>query len=201
MLESPQDKSLGDWSPDGRFLMYMSADPQTDWDLWVLPMEGDRKPWIFLKTQFSERSPQFSPDGRWVAYMSNESERPEIYVRPFIVASASGPTSNAVGVSGQWQISTEGGISPRWRPDGKELYYLGPDGQMMAAPINATATTLEPGAPKALFSTRVYGSGSDNQQGRQYDVARDGRFLINTVLDDAASAPITLIQNWRPPVK
>ena len=68
LLESPQDKVALDWSADGRFLLYMSADPQTNWDLWVLPLEGDRKPWVFLKTNFIERYGQFSPDGRWVAY-------------------------------------------------------------------------------------------------------------------------------------
>ena len=98
---------------------------------------------------------------------------------------------------GQWQVSTAGGIFPRWRPDGRELYYLGPDGQMMAAPVTATGTTLEPGTPVALFQTRIYGGGTDKGQGRQYDVAHDGRFLINTGLDDAAS-PMTVILNWKP---
>jgi hypothetical protein len=95
-------------------------------------------------------------------------------------------------------VSTAGGINARWRPDGKELYYIGPDGQMMAAPITATATTIEPGMPVALFQTRMVGGGGENGQGWQYDVSRDGRFLINTVLDDAAS-PITLLLNWKPP--
>ena len=123
-------------------------------------------------------------------------------MRPF-VAPAGATRNDRAAVSrtgGQWQVSTAGGIHPRWRPDGKELYYLGPDGQMMAAPITATATTLEPGAPGALFHTRIYGGGADNRQGPQYDVARDGGFLINTVLDDAAS-PITLLQNWKPPAR
>jgi hypothetical protein len=242
LLESPQVQNAYDRSGNGRFLLYQSTDPQTDVDLWVLPMsganasptgrsnqemsrtleaqarqgaavnnaspsgrsqqemEGDRKPWVFLKTNFQERWAQFSPDGRWVAYMSNESGRPEIYVRPF-VEPAPGTTGRAAGATGgQWQVSTAGGIYPRWRPDGKELFYIGPDGLMMAAPIAATVTTLEPGAPVALFPTRIYGGGTDNQQGRQYDVSRDGRFLINTVLEDSAS-PITLLQNWNPPAK
>ena len=97
-------------------------------------------------------------------------------------------------------MSTAGGIFPRWRPDGRELYYLGPDGQMMAAPVTATGTTLEPGTPVALFQTRIVGGGTVSGQGRQYDVAHDGRFLINTVLDDAAS-PITVILNWKPGAK
>ena len=104
------------------------------------------------------------------------------------------------GAGGQWQVSTVGGISPRWRLDGRELYYLGPDGQMMAAPIAVAGATLAPGAPVTLFDTRIYGGGVDNLLFWQYDVARDGRFLINTVLDEAA-APITLIQHWAPPGK
>ncbi len=198
LVESLQLKVASGWSPDGRFVLYNSTDPQTARDLWVLPTEGDRKPWVFLKTGFEERNGQFSPDGRWVAYMSNESGRNEIYIRPFAAAAASGSTASPA--SGQWQASTAGGIFPRWRSDGRELYYIGPNGEMMAAPVAATATTIEPGAPVALFPTRIFGGGADNNQGRQYDVTRDGRFLINTVLDDASS-PITLIQNWNPPAQ
>ncbi len=83
-----------------------------------------------------------------------------------------------------------------WRLDGKELYYLNPAGAMMAAPITVGGSTLDPGAPVVLFFTRILGGGVDSPLGRQYDVARDGRFLINTVLDDAP-APITLLMNWR----
>ena len=90
---------------------------------------------------------------------------------------------------------------PRWRADGQELYYLGPDGHMMAAPITVRGAAVEVGTPVALFPTRIFGGGLDNQQGWQYDVTRDGRFLINTELDDAAPTPITLIQNWRPPTQ
>jgi Tol biopolymer transport system component len=164
----------------------------------VLPLEGDRKPFVFLKTNFNERRGQFSPDGRWVAYMSDESGRSEIYVRPFPGTSSPGAADGRAG--GQWQISTVGGTSPRWGPGGKELYYLAPDGTLMAAPIAVTGATIEAGRPAALFRTRIYGGGTDLNQGTNYDIARDGRILINTVLDDAAS-PITLIQNWKPPTK
>jgi Tol biopolymer transport system component len=201
LYESAQDKTATDWSVDGRFVMYQSSDPQTNWDLWVLPMGGDRRPtpWVFLRTGSSERMGQISPDGRFVAYMSNESGSPEIRIRLFAEPTAPGaaPTS----ASAQWTASTTGGgIFPRWGRDSTVLYYLGPTGAMMAAPITATGTTLTPGAPVALFNTRIYGGGVDNGQGRQYDVTRDGRFLINTVLD-AASAPITLLQNWSPAAK
>ena len=217
LLASPQDKGATDWSADGRFLLYQDLDPQTIHDLWVLPMEGDRTPWVFLKTPFDERDGTFSPDGRWVAYMSNESGRQEVYVRPFTrpaesgaaLPLRSGQAANAAErcvrlqpdpAGGQWQVSTAGGLYPRWRRDGKELYYLAPSGAMMAAPITVTGSTLAPGAPVALFSTRIVGGGTDNGQGRQYDIASDGRFLINTVLDEA-SAPITLLQNWQAGVR
>ena len=199
-MESSQTKLATDWSADGQFLLYLSLGPQTDADLWVLPSTGDRKPWVFLKTSFRELYGRFSPDGRWVAYQSNESGRMEIYIRPFAAPAAAGATGQAAAPSGQWQVSTAGGVEPVWRHDGKELYYVGPNGEMMAAPITTSGTTLKPGAPVALFPTRILGGGVDNSQGRQYDVSRDGRFLINTVLDEG-TAPITLIQNWKPPAK
>jgi Tol biopolymer transport system component len=199
LLERPLAEALitNDWSPDGRFVLYHSRGPQTYRDLWVLPLEGDRKPWAFLKTTFDEAAGDFSPDGRWVAYQSNESGRYEIYVRPFLEPVAAG--AKGIAASGQWQVSTGGGLSARWRSDGKEIYYTGPDGRIMAASITTTATTLEPGTPVELFQTRIVGGGADTL-GRQYDVARDGRFLINTVLQDPA-APIVILQNWRPATK
>ena len=93
---------------------------------------------------------------------------------------------------------TAGGVFPVWRPDGKELYYLNPEGTMMAATITVTGPTLAPGAPVALFPTRILGGGAGFGLGRSYDVAPDGRVLINPVLDVEA-APITLLTNWRPP--
>lgn len=205
LLESSQGKVAHDWSADGRFLLYHTNDPQTGYDLWVLPLDGGRKPWVFLKTQFQERNAALSPDGRWVAYMSDESGRYEVYVRPFVEPAASalrtGSASETIG--GQWQVSTAGGTYARWRADSKELYYLGPEGQMMAAPIVATGTTLVPGTPVMLFPTHILGGGDagTNPSPRQFDVARDGRFLINTVLDEATTVPITVLQNWQAGLK
>jgi len=193
LVASDGVKTPSSWSADGRFVLFHSTDPKTSSDLWVVPMAGDRKPSVFLKTPAREVWGAFSPDGRWVAYHSNESGRAEVYVRPFVPPGTAAP-------GGVWQVSTAGGIHPVWRPDGKELYYLDPAGAMMAAPITITGGTLEPGAPTALFSTRILGGGVDAGQGRQYDVAPDGRFLINTVLDNAG-VPITLIQNWQPDAK
>ena len=151
-------------------------------------------PSVFLKTPFREGYSVFSPNGRWIAYHSNESGRHEIYVRPFVPPGAAAGAS-----SGQRQVSTAGGIYPVWRPDGKELFYVDPLSAMMAAPIAVTGSSLEPGTPVRLFPTRIYGGGVEAQQGRQYDVAPDGRFLINMELDTAA--PITLLQNWNPEAK
>jgi dipeptidyl aminopeptidase/acylaminoacyl peptidase len=191
LLESAQDKGATDWSRDGQFLVYHSVDPQTSWDLWVLPMEGERRPFAWLKTNFDERRGQLSPDGQWMAYMSNESGRFDVYVRPFNGRSSAGATGD------RWPVSISGGISPRWRPDGRELYYIAPDGWLMATPVGISGGAFEPGTPVALFQTRMYGGGTDVGVGTQYDVSEDGRFLINTLLDEAP-APITLIQNWQP---
>ena len=197
LAASNQTKAATSWSPDGRFLLFISNDRQTLADLWVMPMMGDRRPEVFLKTRFREAYGVFSPDGRWVAYHSNESGRNEIYVRPFVPPLRSASTLAA---GGQWQVSAAGGTYPAWRRDGKELYYLNPEGAMMAAPIVVNGSALEPGAPIVLFPTRIYGGGADAQQGRQYDVGPDGRFLINTELPGAA-VPITLIQHWNPEAK
>jgi Tol biopolymer transport system component len=192
LLRSDQIAAPSSWSADGRYLLYNVVD--SNGDLSILPMIGDHTPSVFLKTPFHDAWGAFSPDGRWVAYSSNESGRTEIYVRPFVPPGAAG---KAAGSGGQWQVSTAGGIHPLWRPDGKELYYLSPEGAMMAAPIRITEATLAPGASMRLFATRIVGGGAETAPGRQYDIAPDGRFLINTELDSAA-APITLILNWNP---
>jgi Tol biopolymer transport system component len=195
LVSSDQAKNATHWSPDGRFLLFLSIDPQTSYELSVLPMEGNRDPSALMTSPFREASGAFSPDARWVAYMSNESGQNEIYVRTFVPPGPAGVAVAAAG--GQWQVSTAGGIFPVWRPDGKELYFINPAGAMMAAPIAVTGSTLEPGVPVVLFPTRVVGGGVDAQYGRQYDVAPDGRFLINTELDRAA-APITMLMHWNP---
>jgi eukaryotic-like serine/threonine-protein kinase len=184
LLKSSDPKAPTDWSFDGRLLLYQAQHPKTKSDLWIVPLEGDRKPVPVLQTEFNETNGQFSPDGHWIAYQSDESTRPEVYVQGF-------PTS-----SGKFQVSTDGGRSPRWRRDGKELFYLSPDRKMMAVDVKSTATTFETTRPRELFQTRVaapFGIPS-------YDVTADGqRFLINTGLDEAEGPPpITVVMNWVP---
>jgi Tol biopolymer transport system component/tRNA A-37 threonylcarbamoyl transferase component Bud32 len=181
LLQSADNKWPDSWSPDGRFILYYSA--QNGGDLMVLPLTGDRKPYPFLSTPFNEQQGVFSPDGKWVAYQSNESGRNQVYVRPF------------PGPGGQWQVSTEGGTSPRWRADGKELYYLASDSKLMAVAVLAQGAAFTPGTPAALFQTRI--PQSNNRP--NYDVARDGRFLIATDLQDTSTEPIHLLLNWKPP--
>jgi eukaryotic-like serine/threonine-protein kinase len=183
LLETPNGKFSQDWSKDGRFLLYGEADPKTGRDLWALPMTGnERKPIPIVKTPFEELNGQFSPDGRWLAYESNESGRFEIVVQQFPVP------------AGKWQVSTGGGIQPRWRADGKELYFIAPEGKMMAASI-AESATFAAGMPIALFPvTLVPGAGANKQQ---YMVSRDGRFLINEPAETSTTTPITLLLNWK----
>ena len=187
LLETPNVKIPQDWSKDGRFLLYYEMNPKTGRDLWAVNMAGpDRTPRVLVNTPFEESLAQFSPDGRWFAYQTNESGRFEIVVQP--VADTSG---------GKWQVSTGGGVAPRWRADGKEIYFIAPDATMMAVPVTASGPTFEHGTPMGLFPTRIAGGGSLSTNKPQYDVARDGRFLINQPVEES-TAPITLILNWKP---
>jgi Tol biopolymer transport system component len=122
-------------SRDGRFLLYTAKDPETKSDLWVLPLQGDRKPISFLRTKFNEGSGQFSPDGRWLAYSSTDSGTEEVYVTHF-------PTGE-----GRWQVSQAGGTEPRWRRDGKEMFYINSKGVMTAVAIAANGA-FSSGAPR-----------------------------------------------------
>jgi serine/threonine protein kinase/Tol biopolymer transport system component len=186
-------KSPSDWSSDGRFILFLVEAPSTGADLWVLPLFGDRKPFPFLQTQFNELPGGFSPDGRWIAYVSNESGRSEVYVSPFPepgrVRSAAATLETQ---GGKWQVSTAGGYQPRWRRDGKEIFYLGPDDKLMSAAVNGAGSAFEVGAVRPLFDTRAGGPGF------LYDVSADGqRFLVNTLVEELSeSAPITLVVNW-----
>ena len=151
-----------DWSRDGRFILYQIPGVNTGQDLWIAPQFGDRKPFPYLQTQFNEQEGAFSPDGRWVAYVSDESGRDEIYVQAF-------PLSGE-----KHQISTGGGSEPYWKKDGKELFYLAADRNLMAVPVTL-GTTITPGTPKSLFPVPV------SAQRHSYAVTADGqRFLVST---------------------
>ena len=190
LVDSRNNTVPQDWSRDGRWLLYHELHPTTGRDLWALDMTSrDLTPRAVANTPAEEVVAAFSPDGRWVAYQTNESGRFEVVVQPFPDA------------GGKWQVSTAGGVAPRWRADGKELYFLAPDATMMAVPVTAAGPSFEAGTPVPLFPTRIVGGGTVTNNRPQYAIARDGRFLINQPVADANAAPITLILNWNPDAK
>jgi Tol biopolymer transport system component len=188
LYASPKWKHPNDWSHDGRFLLYDDHDPVNRQDLWILPLEGDRKPYPFLATAADETLAQFSPDGKWIAYQSDEAGRYEIYVQAFS-PSASGAASGA-----KWQVSNGGGTQPRWRRDGKETYYYNQgSSKMMAVPIRPGGS-FSPGAPAPLFDIDLLASG-----GFSYDVTADGsRFLVNRTVNETVESRVTVLTNVLP---
>jgi len=172
------------FSPDGRLLIYESVDPKTQFDLYVMPLEGERKPTPFLRTEAMEFHASFSPSGRWVAYTSNASGRAEVYVRAF--PSGEGP----------WQVSSEGGDQAQWRRNGTELFYMSLDRRMMAVAVNGEGTAFKASPPRALFRARTRAPGNQAFRGA-YSVSADGqRFLITKLVEDPAKATITVVINW-----
>jgi eukaryotic-like serine/threonine-protein kinase len=186
------------WSHDGRSLVYAQNDAKTAFDLWYLPVEENAppaKPVLFLQTEFNELMGQISPDSHWMAFTSDKSGQREIYVRPF-------PSGD-----GEWKVSTAGGEQPRWRGDGKELFYSAADGKINAVPVLKAAPgarpEFEPGVPVALFESHILNvPGANNIY--EYDVTADGkRFLVATTgaSPAAASPPLTVVLNWNAGLK
>jgi len=177
-----REKYPNSWSPDGKFLLFVTLDGSGSNGHWALPLTPD-SPGATLKATpvlpAGTRYATFSPDGRWVAYISEESQRGEVYVSPF-----SRP-------GGKRQISTNGGIKPRWRRDGKEIFYLSLEGQLMATEVRISVETVEVGATRTLFG------GIPTGNGYGYDISPDGQRILATVAKDQKSNdPITLVQNW-----
>jgi eukaryotic-like serine/threonine-protein kinase len=173
------------WSPDGRFLLYQISAGARTGTLAVLPLTGERKPHRFLNSEFSEVPGEFSPDGRWIAYVSTQAGgRKEVFVTNF-------PTPGGV-----WQISANGGDFPRWRRDGKEIFYLTGD-RMMSAAVNITGDRVEVGERKLLFNV-LWPPATRSA----YDVTPDGqRFLVNVADTSLSARPITIVQNWTERIK
>ncbi len=181
LLADGQPKHHLAWSPDGKLMVYEQGGA-ANYDLWVLPLDGKEKPYALLSTEFFEGQPRFSPDGKWLGYISNRTGRFEVYVDGF-------GGSNR----GRWQISTAGGIQPRWRKDGRELCYLAADGNIMSVPIETVAGALKAGSPKALFRTSQLGTAAS----MHVDMTPDAqRFLLHRQADSGQPESITVVLNW-----
>ncbi len=171
------------WSPDGRVLAFWKGGGDaTGNDIWMLPMEGERKPEPFLETPFNELSAAFSPDGRWIAYHSDESGRHEVYARAY------------PGPGGKWQISTHGGLHAVWSPDGHEIFYRTDDKKVMVVPLQLTPE-LSAGKPKMLFEDRFAWWGFTD---RNYDITPDGqRFvMVEDAEEESAPTEIVVVLKW-----
>jgi eukaryotic-like serine/threonine-protein kinase len=184
-----RESYTSDWSPDGQFIAYESLDPETGWDCWLLPVTGEHKPQAVLNTPFDERQLQFSPDERWIAYTSNLSGRNEVYIQRF-------PISGTPKL-----ISSNGGVQPRWSRDGRELFYLALDQNLMTVPIK-TSPAFAAGSPTALFRTHVEIAQAVSGSARNlYDVSPDGQhFLINTAVEHSPTET-TVVLNWTAALK
>jgi dipeptidyl aminopeptidase/acylaminoacyl peptidase len=177
-------KFASHWSPDGRFLAFVAgARILARSDVWMLPLNGGGKPFAFLETPALETHPRFSPDGRWLAYTSNQSGKMEVYITPF-----PGP--------GDWQrVSAAGGGWPLWNRNGREIFFIDPDGKMMSASLNTDGGVVRIGAITALFPLRL--RPSVRLDAYPYAVTSDGqRFLVNHFVEEPTSGAITLVINW-----
>jgi serine/threonine protein kinase/Tol biopolymer transport system component len=178
---------LSDISPDGHYALLMKMDPVSGTDLWSLPLTGERTPKPYLPSKNNEWGARFSPDGRWVAYLSDETGRYEVYIQSF-------PE-----LGGKVLISSDGGYRPEWRKDGKELYYVTPDGKLMAAAVNGTGSVFQSSPPQPILSSvRIQGD-TDRQR---YQASSDGaRFMVNAAVENANPRVLTVVLNWKVPGK
>ncbi len=182
VLKLSSDSGPHSFSPEGRYLTYSEQNLKTKGDLYVLPLFGDRKPIPFSTTEFDEFWGSFSPDGKWIAYDTDESGRREVFVQPF-------PATGA-----KWQVSTNGGVIPMWRGDGRELFYINDEQILMAVSVKPAAV-FEPGKPTPLFESAANST-------QRYAVTGDGqRFLIATPVEEARSQSATVVVNWAASIK
>ncbi len=179
LTRSPIQQFPSHWSPDGRWLVYAEVSPKTNTDLWLLALSGDRKPTPLIVDALPQYEARISPDGRWMAYSSNESGQ---YVTTF-------PRPGE-----RWPVSVGGGFQAVWRRDGRELYYVGPGKRLMAVSI-AAGDRFDAGVPSPLFELNMRQHGGLGA-GWGYDVAPDGRFLVNSIIEQQ-STPLTVVLNWR----
>ena len=181
-------KQPTEWSRDGRWLIFDSADPGTGHDIWAYSFPEQRAAPI-VETAADEQFGALSPDGKWLAYQSDESGRPEVYVQSF--------AGLAPGAGTPYRLSQGGGGIPRWRADGAELFYLASTGQFMSVPVRNRGGALQFDPPQMLFQTRPV-----PKHWNWYDVSSDGRhFLFNLPYEFSSSSNINVISNWIPRLK
>jgi len=182
-----------DWSRNGQYLFFSALDPKAKSDIWALPLSGDKKPFVYLNQDYNEDLARLSPDGHWLAYQSDKTGRYEVYVDTFTGA----PSSTSSDTRGSWQVSSGGGTRPVWSRDGKELFFIGEDHKMVVVEVgNGGGARFEKSASKPLFDARISGDPGD-----QFDVSKDGRFLMAVPVQQRASAPITVVVNWTAALK
>jgi eukaryotic-like serine/threonine-protein kinase len=183
LLSNGSDNLPTDWSSDGKFILFQNSKIAgfTNTDLWIYSVE-EKKAELWLGTPYAERQGRFSPDRRWIAYSSNESGKPEVYVRGFMPP------------GGKWQVSSDGGSSPVWRSDGKEIFFVSPDSRLMSVAIRPGAA-FDGDAATPLF--KIPGQMLDLSVVTQFDVSADGRsFLMNLDTPTEGQRMITLVTNW-----
>jgi eukaryotic-like serine/threonine-protein kinase len=186
LYASPSWKVSGSFLAGDRSILFSEQDPQTDEDIKLLELDGKGEPRVFLKTPFNEDNPEASRDGQWIAYTSNQTGRGEVYVRAMS------------GSYQQWQISSAGGAQPRWRADGKELFFLGTDGNVMSVAINLSPV-FRPGTPKALFKLPKT---PDRDTPIFEDVTPDGqRVLLDVPVTERSSVGFEVVLNWTALIK
>jgi len=189
LLKTPQAKYPTDWSRDGKYLLFGVLTAGSKSDVWAMSV-ADRRAGPLLDTIYSEGYAALSPDGKWLAFQTDETGRNEVYVQPFEGISG--------GTKRRWQVSTQaGGGLPRWRADGKEIFYMTNRGRMMSARVHPNGGEFECDAPQALFQTRPIPN-----TWNLYDVAPDGqRFLMNLPMEWPSASPITVMTNWTEKLK
>jgi len=171
-----------DWSQDGKYLIYMRGALGNNSEVWALPLEGERKPWLVVPRPRNSNSftaqGRLSPDGRWIAYASTESGTPQVYVVAFH------------GGQGKWQVSTDEGSQPKWGRDGKELYYANDISRVLSAvPVKEANGALQFGAAQSLVTTPA-------TQQFIYDVSPDGKKILLNVVSQQVNQSVTVITNF-----
>ncbi len=180
LIESAENKFATDWTKDGKYLIYASAGKDTGWDTYALPMTGEKKPIALVKTRFSEHGAVVSPDGRYLAYRSNDSGQNEVYVQEFPEAKS------------KFQVSTNGGVDPFWRGDGREIFYRTRDRKIVAVPV-LSGPTFQTGTPQPLFQATF---AAVNARGLYRPTADGQRFLVVSPIGREALPPATIVMNW-----